>query len=145
MSQLLTLELSDTEYAALEKAARASGAAPDEWAAARLREQLPLAAENGSSAGIAPENYELLLGVAARTGRSIENVVAKFRQEVAPEPRPRLSPEERLAADERLSRHVVSLGYATGADNESIDADLAREYADDHAGLYRRETGEASG
>ena len=26
----------------------------------------------------------------------------------------------------------VSLGYATGADNESIDADLARAYADNH-------------
>ena len=27
---------------------------------------------------------------------------------------------------------TVSLGYPTGADNESIDADLAREYADNH-------------
>ena len=26
----------------------------------------------------------------------------------------------------------VSLGYATGADNESIDADLAREYMNTH-------------
>lgn len=26
----------------------------------------------------------------------------------------------------------VSLGYATGANNESIDADLARAYADNH-------------
>ena len=26
----------------------------------------------------------------------------------------------------------VALGYPTGADNESIDADLAREYADTH-------------
>ncbi len=26
----------------------------------------------------------------------------------------------------------VSLGYATGADNESIDADLGREYMDTH-------------
>ena len=26
----------------------------------------------------------------------------------------------------------VDLGYQTGADNESIDADLAREYADTH-------------
>ncbi len=26
----------------------------------------------------------------------------------------------------------VDLGYPTGADNESIDADLAREYADTH-------------
>jgi hypothetical protein len=26
----------------------------------------------------------------------------------------------------------VDLGYPTGSDNESIDADLAREYADNH-------------
>ena len=42
MSQSLTVELSDAEYAALQRAAETTGAAPDEWAAARLREQLPL-------------------------------------------------------------------------------------------------------
>lgn len=37
---------------------------------------------------------------------------------------------QRQAARERLRRHAgaVSLGRATGADNDSIDADLAREY-----------------
>ncbi len=44
------------------------------------------------------------------------------------------SDAELQAARERFERHfgAVSLGYATGADNESIDADLAREYADTH-------------
>jgi hypothetical protein len=37
---------------------------------------------------------------------------------------------EKQAARERFRRHAgaVSMGYATGMDNESIDADLAREY-----------------
>jgi hypothetical protein len=45
-----------------------------------------------------------------------------------------LSEEEQQAAWERLQRHfgAVSLGYPTGTDNESIDADLAREYGSPH-------------
>lgn len=41
---------------------------------------------------------------------------------------------EKQAARERFERHIgaVSLGYATGVDNESIDADLGRGYADNH-------------
>jgi hypothetical protein len=41
---------------------------------------------------------------------------------------------EKKAARERFERHFgeVNLGYATGADNEGIDADLARDYADSH-------------
>lgn len=41
---------------------------------------------------------------------------------------------EKQAARERFERHfgAVNLGYPTGPDNESIDADLAREYADSH-------------
>jgi hypothetical protein len=40
------------------------------------------------------------------------------------------------AARERFERHfgAVKIGHATGADNESIDADLARAYADGHGG-----------
>lgn len=43
---------------------------------------------------------------------------------------------EKQAARERLERHFgeVDLGAPTGADNESIDADLARSYADTHEG-----------
>jgi hypothetical protein len=36
------------------------------------------------------------------------------------------------AANAALPLGRASLGYATGADNEAIDADLAREYGDDH-------------
>jgi hypothetical protein len=37
-------------------------------------------------------------------------------------------------ARERFERHIgsIDLGQPTGADNESIDADLAREYAAKH-------------
>ncbi len=41
---------------------------------------------------------------------------------------------EQQAARERFERHfgAVDLADAIGADNEQIDADLAREYADSH-------------
>ncbi len=41
-----------------------------------------------------------------------------------------LSETERLAVETRLFQYIgaVSLGHPLGADNESIDADLAREY-----------------
>ena len=41
---------------------------------------------------------------------------------------------EQQTARERFERHFgeVDLGYATGVDNEQIDADLAREYAATH-------------
>ncbi len=43
---------------------------------------------------------------------------------------------EEQAARERFERHfgAIDLDGAAGADNESIDADLAREYANDHDG-----------
>ncbi len=44
------------------------------------------------------------------------------------------SEAEKQAARERFRRHfgAIDLGDAAGSDNERIDADLAREYADDH-------------
>lgn len=56
-------------------------------------------------------------GVRAREGASVQRTEA-----------------EKQAARERFERHFgeVDLGYATGADNEQIDADLAREYAATH-------------
>ena len=45
-----------------------------------------------------------------------------------------LTEAEKQAARERFERHFgeVDLGRSTGADNESIEADLAREYDDTH-------------
>lgn len=44
------------------------------------------------------------------------------------------SDAERKAARERFERHfgAVNLGHPTGADNESIDADLRRSYGESH-------------
>jgi hypothetical protein len=49
---------------------------------------------------------------------------------------PPLTEAERKVARERFERHfgAVNLGYATGSDNESIDADLAQSY--DNVGLH---------
>ena len=45
-----------------------------------------------------------------------------------------MTQEEKEAAMRRLQQHfgAADLGYATGLDNESIDADLAREYGSTH-------------
>ena len=45
-----------------------------------------------------------------------------------------LTEDDKKAARQRFKRHFgeVNMGFATGADNESIDADLAREYAKNH-------------
>lgn len=82
------------------------------------------------------EVYTALQQMAVRRGRSFEEVALEFLLKHRPKPRQRLSDQERRAARERLMRHAgtASLGHATGADNESIDADLAREYGDSHEG-----------
>jgi hypothetical protein len=52
-------------------------------------------------------------------------------------PGPRTATEvANQAARQRFIRHfgAVNLGHETGADNESIDTDLARAYADGHGG-----------
>jgi hypothetical protein len=51
------------------------------------------------------------------------------------------SDEELAVADAALDVCLISLGRPLGADNEQIDADLAREYGADHADLYRRSEG----
>ncbi|MCP4660046.1 MAG: hypothetical protein GY856_31985, partial [bacterium] len=47
---------------------------------------------------------------------------------------PALTEADKQAARERFERHFgeVNLGYAIAMDNERIDADLAREYANTH-------------
>ena len=80
------------------------------------------------------EVYEACEREAAITGRSVEQCVMEFLLKYGPRPQPKLSEEERRAAMERLMRHAgaQSLGRPTGAHNECIDADLAREYASTH-------------
>ena len=51
------------------------------------------------------------------------------------------SNEEIAAADAALDSCIVSLGNPLGTDNEQIDADLAREYGEDHGDLYHPREG----
>jgi hypothetical protein len=43
-----------------------------------------------------------------------------------------MTEEEKDAARQRFRAHFGSVSMGTGANNESIDADLAREYGDNH-------------
>lgn len=83
---------------------------------------------------IPDELYEIFEKMAARHGKTTEQVALEYLAQRAPKPRPKLSEEELQAARERFAQHIgaASLGYPTGVDNESIDADLAREYGSTH-------------
>ena len=80
------------------------------------------------------ELYEAFQQIAAKQGRTTEEVALEWLAQRAAQRRRYLPEEERQAVRERFRRHAgaVNLGYATGADNESIDADLAREYGSTH-------------
>ncbi|MGH9834635.1 MAG: hypothetical protein ACREBD_01695 [Blastocatellia bacterium] len=134
MSQTLTLELPDDVYQAVKSAAEANGKTPAELAASKV-EQLFTAGDAAEPRRQIPQLiYELLQEVAPRMGKTIEELAAEWVAKYSPKLRPQLSEEERKTAMDRLLRHAgaASLGYATGADNESIDADLAREYGSSH-------------
>ncbi len=77
--------------------------------------------------------YQALLEAAQASGKTPVAWIA----EKLPKLRAAPTAEEREIANARLRQFTVSLGHATGIDNEGIDADLAREYGDDHARLYR--------
>lgn len=80
------------------------------------------------------EVYEACQQMARKYKRTVEECVLEFMRKYGPKPRPHLTEKEARMAWERLKRHMgaQNLGYATGADNESIDADLAREYDHSH-------------
>ncbi|MEH1871740.1 hypothetical protein [Nostoc sp.] len=91
MSQVLSLELSDEVYAALQQQAEVTGVSLAELVATSIEQQYGSLKREKSQAEI-----------------------------------------EKEAARQRFRSHAgtINLGYATGADNESIDADLARAYSD---------------
>jgi hypothetical protein len=79
--------------------------------------------------------YEALLQAARARGMA----PAEWITEQLPRPESdaeestsRAPAQDRKAALERLLQQTVSLGHPTGADNELIDADLARACADPH-------------
>jgi len=97
MSHPLTVELSDSAYAALQVRAHATACSPAQLAAAALE-----------------QHFAIADGLRASRQPTTES--------------------EKKTARERFERHfgAVNLGHATGADNEEIDADLARAYDDRH-------------
>ena len=87
---------------------------------------------------IGQETAALLRALAKERGLSVDDYLRTLLpngtgQNGSAKSLPTVSDEERQKANARLRQHIVSLGYATGADNESIDADLAREYGGRHA------------
>ena len=80
------------------------------------------------------ELLEAFEQMAAKYGRSVEAIALECLAKHAPKPRSELTAEERRAARERLRRHMgaVNSGDPHSADNERIDADLAREYGSTH-------------
>lgn len=152
MEYTLTVKAPQNVYGLLVKTAEQTGLTPEEMAAQWLAdaarqieeddsEKTNGAFDNGTALqpqpvppGIHPENYKLLQMTAERTGRPVEELADEWVKKFAPKPRPQLTEGKREAALARLLRHAGSqdLGYPTGADNESIDADLAREYGSTH-------------
>ena len=83
---------------------------------------------------IPEELYEAFDFIARRDGKTTEQVALEYLARRAAERRPPLSDEDRRAARERFFRYAgaVNSGDPDSADNERIDADLAREYANTH-------------
>ncbi len=103
MSQTLILELPDEVFAAVRQTAEAAGTTPAEVAASMLRQRF------GTRNGHAPSLSQ---------GK----------------PKSEWTEEEKQAARTRLRRHIGAYdsGDPNFSDNEHIDADLARAYADTH-------------
>jgi len=83
---------------------------------------------------VSDEVYEVCQQIAARYGRTEEEVVLEWLAKRAKKKHPKLTEEESRAAWERLLRNAgaVSSGDPRSADNDRIDADLAREYGSSH-------------
>ena len=88
MSQILTLELNDRVFAAIQQQAENIGIAPESLAAKLLEQKF--------------SHFNFLLTDAEKESRR-----AKFERHFG----------------------AIDLGFSTDLDNESIDADLAKEYS----------------
>lgn len=80
------------------------------------------------------EVYTALLKVAQISGVSPAEWIAAHlpQRENGSHHKRQVTPVEIEAANAKLRETIITLGYSTGSDNESIDADLAREYGEDH-------------
>jgi hypothetical protein len=80
------------------------------------------------------EAFSRLRQQAIAAGTSPEELAAASLERQCQTFAPVRSEVDMQAARDRFERHFgeVDLGRPTGADNEQIDADLTREYADTH-------------
>ena len=115
MEHKLTITLPDAIYQPLIEAALKEGCTPEEFVVEQVAQAVPVRATNGEP-------------------REKSDITQFFGVGHAHEARHQLSAEERAQAKARLRRHAgaVSSGDLHSADNERIDADLAREYGDTH-------------
>lgn len=84
---------------------------------------------------ISDEVYADLQRKASAVGISItEWIVTVLSRQGAVASRAVLSLEQQEQARQKFKSHAgaIGLGYATGTDNEEIDADLAKAYADEY-------------
>ena len=78
--------------------------------------------------------YNALQEKASASGQSLADwLILELQQQTFSEDRTLATALPKGKLSQRFLRHAgaVSLGYATGIDNESIDADLAKAYAND--------------
>lgn len=82
---------------------------------------------------ISDELFAVFEQMAAKSGTTPESLALQWMARHPSTLRPSLSDEERRAAREQLLRHAgaVNSGNLRSGDNEQIDADLARLYAED--------------
>lgn len=83
---------------------------------------------------VTDELYEAFQQIAAKSGRTTEEVALEWLAKRAAQRRPPLTEEQRRVARAKPRRHAgaVNSGDPCSADNERIDADLAREYGSTH-------------
>ena len=81
---------------------------------------------------VADEVFDALEQTAAENGKPTEEVAQEWLSLHARLPRPRLQRSEVAAARQRFERHFGAWdsGDSGSADNEHIDADLARAYGE---------------
>ncbi len=90
---------------------------------------------------VTDHTFEFLRGQAEATHVSAESYAASLLEKSVENPplasdakKAQMTPEERQLAIDNFRRHFGSVSYddPNGSDNEKIDADLAREYGDNH-------------
>lgn len=131
MSHQVTLSLTDQEYEAVRKSAFAVGRTPEEWIATQLADLL---SEVGSLANspdqTSPVIREVLESLAIQSGVAYTQLESDWHAKYGVKLPLAASAQRLQELSDQLYNYVgaASLGYASGADNASIDADLAREY-----------------